>query len=119
MVTAVVYNQLEYTRNLKLGFNKEHLVLLRGTSTDMRGNYDQFRTELLSNPRIINAAGSSRVPPGRLSSQIGTRPEGVPEDERTGMQTVWTDFDFLETMGFEMASGRTKIRRQRARLECA
>ncbi|MCG8603430.1 ABC transporter permease [bacterium] len=107
VVTAVVYSQLEYASNLKLGFDKEHIVLLRGTPTAMRAKYDQFRTELLSNPNILNAAGSSRVPPGRLSSQISTRPEGVPEDERVGMQTVWTDFDFLETMGLELAAGRS------------
>jgi putative ABC transport system permease protein len=107
VVTAVVYGQLQYASNLKLGFDKEHIVLLRGTPAPMRAKYDQFRTELLSNPNILNAAGSSRVPPGRLSSQIGTRPEGVPEDERVGMQTVWTDFDFLETMGLELAAGRS------------
>ncbi|MCH8128087.1 ABC transporter permease [candidate division KSB1 bacterium] len=107
VVTAIVYNQLQYARNLKIGFDKEHLVLLQNIPQTMRQHYDQFRTDLLSNPKIINAAASSRVPPGRLQSSLGTRPEGVPEDQRRGMQTVWTDFDFIESMGFELASGRS------------
>lgn len=107
VVTSIVYNQLQYAREKKIGFNKEHLVLLQGTPTSMREHYDQFRAELLSNPKIINAAASSRIPPGRLRSSIGTRPEGVPEDDRQSMQTVWTDFDFIETMELEFSAGRS------------
>jgi putative ABC transport system permease protein len=107
VVTSVVYNQLQYARNIRLGFKKDHIVLIAGTPASMRQQYDQFRNELLSHQGIKNAAGSSRVPPGRLRSSIGTRPEGVPEDQRQGMQTVWTDFDFIETMGFELAAGRS------------
>ncbi len=107
IITSVVYQQLDYCENLNLGFNKEQLVLIQGTSLDLREKYTQFQTELLANPNIINAAGSSRVPPGTLSSSLGTRPEGIPEDQRQGMQTVWTDYDFVETMGFELAAGRS------------
>ena len=49
---------------MDLGFDKEHIVLVQGTPLDMRAQYDQFRSELLSNPQIINGAASSRVPPG-------------------------------------------------------
>ena len=107
IVTAVVYQQLSYCANLDLGFDRDHIVLVQGTPLEMRGSYDQFRTELLSNPQVVNSAASSRVPPGTLSSSLRARPEGVPEDEQRGMQTVWTDYDFIETMGFEMASGRS------------
>ncbi len=107
VVTAAVYNQLEFARNRKLGFDQEHLILLPGTPSEMRAHYDKFRSELLSNPNIVDAAASSRVPPGRLRSSLTVRPEGVPEDQREGMQTVWTDFDFVETMGFELVAGRS------------
>ncbi len=107
IVTAIVYKQLEYARNVNLGFNKENLVLIAGTPLDFRGQYEQFRNELLSNPKIVNAGGSSRVPPGQLTSSLRARPEGIPEDQQRGMQTVWTDFDFIETLGIEMAAGRS------------
>ncbi|MCB9285674.1 MAG: ABC transporter permease [Lewinellaceae bacterium] len=107
IVTGVVYQQLEYCRNMDLGFDKEHLVLIEGTPTEMRGRYDQFAEQLAANPHIVSSAASSRVPPGRLSSSFRTRPEGIPEERQQGMQTVWTDFDFIETMGFEMAAGRS------------
>lgn len=107
IVTGMVYRQLDYCENMNLGFDKEHLVLLGGTPSELRAKYDQFQNELLSSPKIINAAASSRVPPGNLSSSLNARPEGIPEDQQRGMQTVWTDYDFIETMGFEMAAGRS------------
>lgn len=106
VITGIVYKQLEYCKNIDLGFDKEHIVLM-GTPTDMRGQYEQFEAELLKNPNIVASGASSRVPPGRLSSSLTARPEGVPEDQQKGMQTVWTDFGFIETMGFEMAAGRS------------
>ncbi len=106
VITGVVYQQLDYCKNLDLGFDKENIVLMSAPE-EMRGRYEEFTTELLKNPSILSGAGSSRVPPGRLSSSLGTRPEGVPDDQRKGMQTVWTDFDFIETMGFQMATGRS------------
>lgn len=107
IVTGVVYQQLEYCRNMDLGFDKEHLVLIEETPTEMRSKYDQFAEQLAANPQIISSAASSRVPPGRLSSSFRTRPEGIPEEQQQGMQTVWTDFGFIEAMGFEMAAGRS------------
>lgn len=107
IVTGVVYQQLDYCRNLDLGFDKDHLVLIPGTPLEVRAKYDQFAEQLASNPNIVLSAASSRVPPGALTSNIRTRPEGIPEEEQQGMQTVWTDYDFIETMGFELAAGRS------------
>jgi len=114
IVTGVVTNQLNYARNLKLGFEKENLVMFNGTPLSMRSQYDQFRTALLTHPGIVNAAASSRVPPGRLSSSLRARPEGIPADQQEGMQTVWTDFDFVETMGLELAARRSFSRQHPA-----
>jgi len=86
VVTTVVYNQLDYARNIKLGFNKEQLIILDGTPSELRAKYDLFAAELNAHPNILGAAGSSRVPPGTLSSSIRARAEGVPEDQQQGMQ---------------------------------
>lgn len=107
IITIAVYKQLDYCRNMNLGFDKEHLIRLGGTPLSMREKYQQFHNELMTSTTIVNAAGSSRVPPGSLSSSLPARPEGVPEDQQRGMQTIWTDFDFIETMGFEIVAGRS------------
>jgi len=107
VATIVVLRQLNYARKIKLGFDKEHLVQIAGVPLTLRQSFDQFRQELLSHPNIINSAGSSRIPPEQLRSSLTVRPEGVPEDQWEGMQTIWTDFDFIETIGLELAAGRS------------
>ncbi len=108
VVTAIVYRQLQYVRDIKLGFNKEHVVAISNLPSSIMGeHFDQFRSALLQNSGVVMVSASSRVPPGRLGSNLGTRPEGVPEDQRRGMQTVWTDFDFIELLGLELAAGRS------------
>jgi putative ABC transport system permease protein len=107
IVTGIVYLQIKYCRDLDIGFDKSHLLVINGTPLEMRARYDQLRSELLSNPQIENCAAASRVPPGRLSSSLRARPEGIPEDQQRGMQTVWTDYDFIETIGLELAAGRS------------
>lgn len=106
-VTVVVYKQLEYARNVKLGYEREHLVVIPETPVAMRQHYDRFRAGLMAHPGVVNASASSRVPPGQLRSSFRVRPEGIPEEDRMSMQMVWVDFDFIETMGFELAAGRS------------
>lgn len=43
ILTSVVYRQLDYCKTLNLGFNKDQLVLLSGTSLSLREKYDQFQ----------------------------------------------------------------------------
>jgi putative ABC transport system permease protein len=107
IVTITVFKQLDYSRNYKLGYNKENVVLIPSVPIDLRMRYEQFRSELLENPFIINSAASSRVPPGRLQSSIGVLPEDYAGDQQIAMQTVWTDYDFIETMQLELAAGRS------------
>lgn len=107
VATAVVSRQLNYSRNIRIGFDKEQLVQLSGTPLSLRLQYEQFRAELVTHPNVINGGGSSRIPPERLRSSLTARPEGVPEDQWRGMQTIWADFDFIETMGFDIVTGRS------------
>jgi putative ABC transport system permease protein len=107
VVTLIVYNQLQYNRNIELGYDKEHVVVIPDVPRALRANYQQLSQELMDHPNILLAAAASRVPPGKLDSDIGTRPEGVPEEERRGMKTIWTDFDYMELLDLDMAAGRT------------
>lgn len=105
--TAIVFNQMRYMQTKSLGFNKEHIVTLpyTFTSTDQ---YDAFRTELLSNSNIVNAARSSRIPTGRLLDAMGARVSSgdtlapIPAD----IKFVSSDQDFVPTYGIRVVAGR-------------
>jgi putative ABC transport system permease protein len=104
---AVVGKQLRYTRDKRLGFDKERIVVL-SMDNAMRGRYDAIRQELLAYPGIVDAAGSRRVPSGRLldssGAQVVSGSTSRPVDFRVAM--VCVDYAFIDTYRMEMAAGR-------------
>jgi len=102
----VIYNQLEYIQNSKLGFDKEHLIYLP-MNNDVRMKYESFKNDLLENSDILNVSASSSLP--FWGTDIATEDvnwEGKIPGEDFLMRGVGVDYDFLETFKIEMAEGR-------------
>ena len=105
--TAIVFKQMIYMHNKALGFDKEHIVTLPYVQ-ELNDKFDAFRTELLANSSIKNAARSSRIPTGRLLDAMGARIMSgdsmtpIPAD----IKFVSTDQDFISTYGVKMVAGR-------------
>jgi putative ABC transport system permease protein len=54
VVTAIVYRQLQYAQDIKLGFNKEHVVAFSNLPGSIMGeNFESFRNELLESPGVV------------------------------------------------------------------
>ena len=104
--TVVVLDQLEYMQNKNLGFDKENVVIVRLPDAEAIKGYTAFKNAVLQYPEILNASTSTSVPGGQPSLNLVT-PEGVPEDQSPVYQVIWSDYDFIETLGVEMAAGRT------------
>jgi len=105
--TIVIYNQINYMRNVKLGYDKEHMIY-KGMRGDMRAKFDSVKNELLQNPNILGVTASSNVPTyGYTFSNSLWRWEGQDPDEETLMRAVFVDFDYFETFGMEIVEGRS------------
>jgi putative ABC transport system permease protein len=105
--TTGVYNQINYMRNKKLGYNKEHMIYF-GMRGDMREKFDSVKNELLQNPNILGVTASSNVPTyGYTFSNSLWRWEGQSPDEEILMRAVFIDVDYFKTFGMEIAEGRS------------
>ena len=104
--TAVVLDQLKYMQNKNLGFDKENVVIVRLPDAEAIKGYPAFKNAVLQYPEVLNVSSSSSVPGEQPSITLMT-PEGVPEDQSPAYQLIRTDYDFTETLGIEMAAGRT------------
>lgn len=106
IVTAIFLLQLDYTRNKDLGYQKENLVVLSGIPL---GEKDAFKNELLRDPSVL-AASIGDLPTmsaeGHLFDPSAFQWEGKEPDDRTSMDVISGDEDFLETYGISMAAGR-------------
>lgn len=104
--TAVVLDQLEYMQDKHLGFDEENVVVARLPDAEAIKGYPAFKNAVLQHPEILNVSSSSSVPGEQPSITLVT-PEGVPVEQSPAYQYFRTDYDFTETLGIEMAAGRT------------
>jgi putative ABC transport system permease protein len=103
--TTVVYNQLAFVRNKKLGFDKDNVIHLPLSGT-IHANYDVIRNELLSNPRIPAVAASDQLLTQILRASTGAKLEGDDVCEYTSIGFLTVGYHFLETFDMKLSQGR-------------
>lgn len=103
--TIVIYQQMNYIRNKKLGYNKEQLLVL-SNSWALGKNEKFFKEELLKDSRVVSITTSGYKPAGPTDNNNSmVYPEGK---ENQVMKTLRYDVDeqYIPTLGIEMAAGR-------------
>jgi len=103
--TGLVFSQLKFAQNKPLGFDKENVVVLSLGDPRARMVYRTFVDRFKNNPDVVNAAGASSLP-GGLTGMGFVRPEGAAVGEQVMMENIFCDYDFLPTLGIELAAGR-------------
>ncbi len=104
--TAVVYQQLNYIKTMRLGWDKEHLVYIP-LRADTKKSYNALKQELVQNPQILNVTGTSQLPTHISSNSGGAQWEGKDPELQILIGFNAVDFDFPETLKIEMAEGRS------------
>jgi putative ABC transport system permease protein len=103
--TITIYNQINFMKNKKLGFDKEHVLVIPGMNQATRQSYLSIRDELMNIPGV-RAVGASSLVPGRGLTKSLFLPEGFSEDQPQTMDFLIVDPDYIPTMGMEIATGR-------------
>ncbi|MBN1480734.1 ABC transporter permease [candidate division KSB1 bacterium] len=116
--TFVVFQQMRYIQNKRLGFDKENIVVIKrgwaigqnpdGTEQAPSNNttvLDAFKHELLQNANIIAAAGTGSLP-GKSFYNMVCIPDGKDDSEQMSLNYFLADYDFMETMNLELVEGR-------------
>jgi putative ABC transport system permease protein len=103
--TIVVYQQMRFIQNKKLGYDKEQLLVLPN-SWALGKNEKLFKEQLLKDPRVINATISGYKPAGPSNSNNAMfYPEGK---ENQVMKALRYDVDeqYIPTLGMQLSAGR-------------
>ena len=103
----VVYQQMQFILNKKLGFNKESVINVQGTNT-LRERTPVFKKELLNQADIEFVSASSSLPIlGTMRNGNGWWKKGRKQiDESVGGQIWWVDEDYINAMGMKISEGR-------------
>ena len=103
----IVFQQLNFMQDKHLGFEKEQVLVLnvRNNETVVEG-YEAFKSELETLPAVAQTTFSSSIPGRNQFTNVISRNQGMTDDGQT-MYILAVDYDFAETYGLEMATGRS------------
>ncbi|MEJ2003777.1 MAG: ABC transporter permease, partial [Cyclobacteriaceae bacterium] len=100
--TAIVFRQIQFMQNEKLGFDKDKVMIIEDVNR-LGDNTQVFKNEILANANVESVSYSNNELPGVNNTTI-FRQEGSDYDHICG--TFYTDEDFAATMGVEIIEGR-------------
>ena len=105
--TVVIYQQLNHISNKKLGFDKEHVLVVHNTYY-LGEQAETFKVEALREPGVVAATLTGYLPANAFSNNNSAIfPGKNPDSDRTtSMPWFYVDYDYLSTMGMQLASGR-------------
>ncbi|UCE66420.1 MAG: ABC transporter permease [Candidatus Zixiibacteriota bacterium] len=103
--TFFIYKQINYMKNKKLGFDKEQLLVMRELGESLQQSPDLIRDKLSRIPGVEKIAlGSVSLGSGTSASVFV--PEGYAEDQGILMNHIYADYNYIPTLGIEIAQGR-------------
>ncbi|ULQ54380.1 ABC transporter permease [Flavihumibacter fluvii] len=105
--TMVVYKQLNYIQNKKIGFNKEQVLTVEGTWS-LGNNYQAFRNEIEKIPGVTGSTQAAYLPVSSSSRSDNTFFKEAVMDVKGGfnMQNWRIDENYIPIMGMEIVAGR-------------
>jgi putative ABC transport system permease protein len=102
--TLIIFRQMDFIQKKSLGFDKENVIILPAESNQVRQNIGAFRNTLIEDTRIKSVAVSSNVPGSAMFSD--TVHKRADTDEIFPLIFIETDYEFVDTYGFEVTHGR-------------
>ncbi|MDO8928525.1 MAG: ABC transporter permease [Bacteroidota bacterium] len=104
--STMVYRQMDFIMNKKIGFEKEQVLVLKSTNT-LGSNITPFKNELLTIPNVQSVSTSSFLPienTKRNSDSFWDEQKG--RDANVVSQIWAVDCDYIKTMGMNIIEGR-------------
>jgi putative ABC transport system permease protein len=107
IATGIVYKQLDFMRNRKLGIDKENIIYipLKG---EIREKIESAKNELLDDSNIIKVGSCSDLPTYTVSSSTGDNIQwpGKSTDDNVLFHSFAVDYDFINIFGIKIVAGR-------------
>lgn len=119
IATGVVIAQMQYARNIDLGYDRSrNLVTRLPYFTDLWELYEPMKAELEAHPDILSVVYSSRVPGMQNLDGSGYVAEGVQisRDTVQGLSDIKVDYEWFDHYDVQFLAGRP-FRQNEMRIE--
>ncbi len=111
IATLVVYKQLHFMQNKKLGYNRDQVLVIPDTY-GLDSNQYTFKQNILKDSRVLNATISRDVPVGRSEGDMDGSEVYASENKSHETESeihanfFHVDYDYISTLGMQIVSGR-------------
>jgi putative ABC transport system permease protein len=106
IATLVVYQQLVFMKTRDLGFFSDQAVVIPLQNSPLRQDSEAFKNAILNHSAVLGVTCTNGTPgSGRsdTSNYVLDTPTG---EKEIYIQTIYTDFDFVDTFGLKILDGR-------------
>ncbi len=104
--TLVVFRQLHYIQNKKLGFDKEQVLILRHSQL-LESHAETLKQEMLRSPQVVSATLSSFLPVPSARARLPIARADNPNPRQAFPVSFWRiDEDYIGTLGMKIVAGR-------------
>jgi len=104
--TLVIYNQLKFIRDKDLGYNRDHLLVIRNVSS-LGNGAKTFKQRIKQLSGVQNATLTEYMPSQGVDNSTVFFKDPVIDQKRSLTTQEWfVDEDYISTLGIKMASGR-------------
>jgi putative ABC transport system permease protein len=103
--TLVIHKQLAYIETTDIGYDRDNLIHIP-MEGDSRNAFQRLKTRLIENNRIVSVTGVGDDLPYFGWSTSTAQWQGKDPDQDLLIFFNYIDYDFIETLGIEMAEGR-------------
>ena len=104
--TAIVFNQLSFIQNKKLGFDKNQILMINDAWI-LRDNVQAFKNEALRDSRVKSATVASFLPVATSNNNnVYYNGKNVNTSETHILNNHYIDYDYLKTLDMQIVDGR-------------
>lgn len=113
--TFVIYRQVHFILNAKVGYNRNQVLLVHGTNT-LGDQVTVFKEEIKKLPQVKNATVSDYLPIKETKRNGNSFwLDGKTKEMSSANGQFWiTDDDYIETLGMKIVQGRNFSRNRKA-----
>lgn len=109
--TFIIFRQLKFMREEKLGFNMDQVLVIRGPELTLWDStaidrLNAFKTELERIPAVQQASASGNIFGNRLGRSFNIKRVGSNEEKGVTFSSMAVDLDFFDTYKIKKLAGR-------------
>jgi len=104
--TMVVYEQIDYTKNRPVGYDRSQLIYLNNTTPDIHNHFDVIRNKLISIGAIVEMTESNSATTADHNAYLnGFEWNGKDAETRDAFGVSWIGPEYGKTVGWQILEG--------------